>query len=65
MSHRKNEITRREREVLRLAASGLTDKGISGKLGISTSTVSSHMRSILLRTGSVSRTQAAVRVFSR
>jgi DNA-binding NarL/FixJ family response regulator len=40
-------ITRREKEVLRLIAEGLTNKEMAGKLFISTTTVDSHRNSLL------------------
>jgi DNA-binding NarL/FixJ family response regulator len=54
-------ITRRESEVLRLLASGLTDREIADTLGLSIRTVESHVTSILRRMGVASRTQAALR----
>ena len=40
-------ITRREKEVLRLIAEGLTNKEMAGKLFISTTTVDTHRNSLL------------------
>lgn len=40
-------ITRREKEVLKLIAEGLTNKEIAGKLFISTTTVDTHRNSLL------------------
>jgi DNA-binding NarL/FixJ family response regulator len=40
------ELTRREVEVLRLVAAGLTNKQVAGELGLSTYTIESHLRSV-------------------
>jgi DNA-binding CsgD family transcriptional regulator len=40
------ELTRREREVLELIASGMSNPGIAAKLGLSPNTVSNHISSI-------------------
>lgn len=55
---------RREREVVTLAAQGLTDKEISAKLGISRETVSTYWRRIFLRFDSASRTEVVAKVAS-
>jgi DNA-binding NarL/FixJ family response regulator len=41
------ELTDREREVLRLMAEGLTDRGIAECLWVSPKTVETHVRHIL------------------
>jgi DNA-binding NarL/FixJ family response regulator len=41
------ELTEREREVLRLMAEGLTDRGIAERLWVSPKTVETHVRHIL------------------
>ncbi len=56
-----NQLTRREVEVLRLVAEGLTDAQVAQKLVISSGTVSWYMRSICGKLGVSSRT-AATRV---
>lgn len=53
-------LTNREREVLAMLGEGLSNLGISKRLGISVGTVKSHVRSILDKTGSDSRVQAAL-----
>jgi non-specific serine/threonine protein kinase len=49
----------REREVAGLAAQGLTNKEIAGRLHLSVRTVESHIRHILTKLGLVNRTQLA------
>jgi DNA-binding NarL/FixJ family response regulator len=46
-----DELTDREREVLRLMAEGLTDKGIGERLWVSPKTVETHVRHILQKLG--------------
>ena len=53
-------LTRREREVLRQLAHGLTNKEIAQALGISYETVKEHVQHILRKVGVSDRTQAAV-----
>jgi DNA-binding CsgD family transcriptional regulator/tetratricopeptide (TPR) repeat protein len=55
-----NGLTEREVEVLRLIASGNTDRGIADELVISPRTVNSHVRSIFNKTASANRTEAAL-----
>ena len=50
----------REAEVLELAASGLTNKEIAYRLGVSDRTVQFHMNSVFNKTGTSSRTEAAM-----
>ena len=52
-------LSQREVEVLRLVAAGKTDREIGEELIISIYTVSNHVRSILNKTGSANRTEAA------
>ena len=52
-------LTQREVEVIRLVAEGKTDRGIAEELIISPNTVSNHVRSILGKTNSANRTEAA------
>lgn len=54
-------LTEREREILQLAASGLTNKAIGGKLSISDRTVQGHLASIYGRLGVNSRTEAVTK----
>jgi DNA-binding CsgD family transcriptional regulator len=51
-------LTQREAEVLRLIASGKTDREIADELIISIRTVGNHVRNILNKTDSVNRTDA-------
>ena len=55
----------REREVLTLAAQGLTNKEIAYRLGISDRTVQFHMNSVFNKTGTFSRTEAATLALQR
>ena len=52
-------LTPRELEVLRLVTQGLRNRDIAGRLVISEYTAANHVRSILMKTGSANRTQAA------
>ena len=45
--------------MIRLVAAGKTDRGIAEELIISVHTVSNHVRSILNKTNSTNRTEAA------
>jgi DNA-binding NarL/FixJ family response regulator len=51
-------LTRREREVLQMLASGLANKEIAAKLNLSDHTVKFHVASILGKLGAASRTEA-------
>ena len=53
-----NQLTRRETEVLRLVAEGLTDAQIAQKLVLSSGTVSWYVRSICSKLSVSSRTAA-------
>jgi len=57
---RRDGLTDREIEVLRLLGDGLSNRDIAGKLVISENTAANHVRSILAKTGSDNRTQAAM-----
>ena len=48
-------ITKRELQCLRLLATGKTNRGIAKVLCISARTVESHLNSLRLKTGSLSR----------
>jgi len=52
-------VSPREREVLRLAAEGLTNRGIGAVLGLSPRTVERHMGSVLAKLGVPNRAAAA------
>jgi DNA-binding NarL/FixJ family response regulator len=53
-------LTEREREVLRLLADGLPNKGIALRLGISEHTVKFHVGAILAKLGAAGRTDAVM-----
>ena len=57
---RRDGLTARETEVLRLLAEGLSNRDIASRLVISENTAANHVRSILAKTGSGNRTQAAM-----
>jgi NarL family two-component system response regulator LiaR len=52
------DLTEREREVLILMIEGLNNTQIAGKLGVSPSTIKSHVSNILSKLGVASRTEA-------
>lgn len=52
-------LTGRELDVLRLMAAGLSNREIGSQLFISANTAANHVRSILTKTGTTNRTQAA------
>lgn len=54
------ELTAREREVLACLAGGMSNKQVARELGISIRTVTVHVSSLLRKTGSASRTEAAL-----
>jgi pimeloyl-ACP methyl ester carboxylesterase/DNA-binding CsgD family transcriptional regulator len=53
------KLSARELEVLRLIAAGRSNARIAGELAISLSTVAKHVTSILSKTGTANRTEAA------
>ena len=55
-----HDLTEREREVLRLVASGLANKQIARRLGISEKTVKGHLTHVFQAIGVTDRTQAAL-----
>jgi DNA-binding NarL/FixJ family response regulator len=55
-----NPLTSREIEVLRLVADGYADKEIAAELGLSRYTVHTHLRHVLKKTRTTSRTEATV-----
>jgi len=60
-----SDLTPREREVLRLVASGRANKEIGGELGISERTVKTHISNIFSKLQLTDRTQAALYVHNR
>jgi DNA-binding NarL/FixJ family response regulator len=59
-SEQEVSLTKRESEVLKQLAFGLTNKEIAQSLGISYETVKEHVQHILRKIGVSDRTQAAV-----
>jgi len=57
---RTEELTRAERDVLRLLGTGLSNAEIADQLYMSAGTVKAHISRILTRTGCANRVQAAV-----
>lgn len=57
--HQIEELTAREREVLKLVAAGSSDKEIALELGIATATAKNHVKKILEKFGVRNRIQAA------
>ena len=55
-------LTRREREIARLIAAGLSNREIAARLVISSRTAESHVANILNKLGLTSRAQVAVRM---
>jgi two-component system, NarL family, response regulator LiaR len=58
-------LTDRERDVLRLAARGLTNKQIGAELAISDRTVQNHLANIYAKLGVASRTEAVTAALQR
>ncbi|WP_414635925.1 helix-turn-helix domain-containing protein [Amycolatopsis sp.] len=55
------ELSNREREIVALAAAGLSDSDISATLQISPRTVAAHMRNLRRKLGARNRTHAVAR----
>ncbi len=54
------ELTEREREVLRLMAEGYTNKEIAEQLSVAEVTVKKHVQNIMAKLGATDRTHAAI-----
>jgi DNA-binding NarL/FixJ family response regulator len=59
------DLSQREVEVLRLLAAGKSNREIADVLCISLNTVATHVRSILTKTGTANRTEAAAYALRR
>ena len=59
--HETAGLSRRELEVMRLVASGRTNREVAGELVLSTRTVDMHVRNILTKLRCRSRTEAAAK----
>src|SRR5205823_3270906 len=57
-----DQFTKRERQILRLLARGLTNRQIAQEINLSPSTVKNYIASLLPRLNATDRTQAAVLV---
>jgi DNA-binding NarL/FixJ family response regulator len=62
---RPSDLTKRELEVLRLLAEGLSQKEIAAELVISSKTVAAHVQHVLGKLGVHSRTQAVAQAYRR
>lgn len=60
MINESNQLSEREREILRLVASGLSNQQIANQLGISVNTVKVHLRNVFSKIGVASRTEATM-----
>jgi DNA-binding NarL/FixJ family response regulator len=58
-------LSRRELEVLRIVAAGLSDKQIAGRLGISPKTVRNHMSQIFSKLQAGNRVEAVINALKR
>lgn len=63
--HETAGLSRREVEVVRLVAEGLTNREIAGRLVLSTRTVDMHVRNILGKLGARTRTEAVTHAAGR
>lgn len=60
MSTELRQLSEREREILELVATGLSNQQIALRLGISANTVKVHLRNIFAKIGAASRTEATM-----
>jgi DNA-binding CsgD family transcriptional regulator len=56
-----HELTRRELEVLQHLAGGASNQDVADRLGVSTGTVKTHVKSVLRKLGATNRADAAAR----
>lgn len=63
LAHAESPLSPREREVIRLLASGLTNRAIAGRLFVSEKTVARHLSNIFTKLGVSTRTAAAAYAF--
>jgi NarL family two-component system response regulator LiaR len=59
-AHGRDALSHREAEVVRLVAHGLANKQVARELGVTESTVKTHVSGILSKLGLASRTQFAL-----
>ena len=58
-------LTRRELEVLKLAAKGMNNREIAGELGVGVRTVKGHLEAVFSKMGVTSRTEAVLEALKR
>ncbi|MFC2036100.1 response regulator [Chloroflexota bacterium] len=58
-------LSKREMEILRLAANGMSNQEIAGKLYLSRRTIQSHMTNIFTKMNVGSRTEATIQAFAK